>query len=68
MRERANQESKPDLVSLIAHNPEMFELPDELFVVDMALLIVGGYETTKNSMSGGILALFESPDERIKLS
>lgn len=46
----------------------MFELPDELFVVDMALLIVGGYETTKNSMSGGILALFENPDERIKLS
>lgn len=65
--ERIRQEPRLDLISMMAHNPNMQELTEDEFIGNLVLLIVGGYDTTKNAMSGGVLALSENPDERVKL-
>lgn len=65
--ERSNQEPKLDLISMMAHNPDMRQMTDHEFAGNLVLLVVGGYDTTKNAMSGGVLALFENPDQRAKL-
>ena len=62
--ERIHQEPKLDLISMMAHNPDMQGLSEREFIGNLVLLVVGGYDTTKNSMSGGVLALSENPDQR----
>lgn len=66
--ERIAQEPKLDLISMMAHNPGMQELSEDEFIGNLVLLVVGGYDTTKNAMSGGILALSENPDQWAKLN
>ncbi|KCZ94498.1 cytochrome P450 [Hyphomonas johnsonii MHS-2] len=68
-KERAAQPRKFDFISLFAHDPEtkdMVNNPMEL-LGNLMLLIVGGNDTTRNSISGGIVALNESPAEYAKL-
>jgi cytochrome P450 len=68
-RERAKQPPKFDFISLFAHNPEtrdMIDNPMEL-MGNLMLLIVGGNDTTRNSISGGVLALNRYPDQYAKL-
>jgi cytochrome P450 len=65
--ERAKAPLKFDLISMMAHGDETRDMPDREFVGNMGLLIVGGNDTTRNSMSGGLLALSENPGERAKL-
>lgn len=66
-QERVAQEPKLDLISMMAHNAAMRSMPKEQFIGNLVLLIVGGYDTTKNSMSGGVLALSENLNQREKL-
>ncbi|WFU84912.1 cytochrome P450 [Bradyrhizobium sp. CIAT3101] len=66
-QERAKAPPRLDLISLMAHNAETRDLPAMEFVGNLALLIVGGNDTTRNSMSGGLLALSENPDQLAKL-
>ena len=68
-RERAAAPPKFDFISLLAHDPAtrgMIDDPMEL-LGNLMLLIVGGNDTTRNSISGGVLALNQFPAEYAKL-
>mgnify|MGYP006270200411 CR=1 FL=1 len=68
LNNKRRQPPELDLISMMAHSSEMISLTESQFVANISLLIVGGYDTTKNSISGGILAMFENPSERIKIN
>ena len=68
-RERAAQPPKFDFISLLAHDPktkDMINNPMEL-LGNLMLLIVGGNDTTRNSISGGVIALNNFPEQYDKL-
>ena len=68
-RERAAQAPRPDLISMLAHGEATRDLPSRPheFMGNLLLLLVGGNDTTRNSMSGGLLALNKYPDQYRKL-
>ena len=66
-RERAAQEPGNDLISMLAHGESTRDMPPREFLGNLILLIVGGNDTTRNSISGGVLALNEFPEEYRKL-
>jgi cytochrome P450 len=65
--QRRGEPPKFDLLSMLAHGAATREMPLREFMGNLALLIVGGNDTTRNSMTGGLLALNEFPDEYRKL-
>ncbi len=68
-RERAKQPLRPDLISMLAHGEATRDLPSRPheFMGNLMLLIVGGNDTTRNSISGGLMALNQYPDQYRKL-
>jgi cytochrome P450 len=68
-QERARQEPRPDLISMLAHGEATRDLPSRPteFMGNLLLLLVGGNDTTRNSMSGSLWALHNFPDEYRKL-
>jgi cytochrome P450 len=56
-----------DLVSMIVHSPMGSKMSPIEFISDISLLIVGGNDTTRNSMSGSIVAFNRFPEEWDKL-
>jgi cytochrome P450 len=56
-----------DLVSMLAHGEDTRDMEPMEFLGNLILLIVGGNDTTRNSMSGGVLALNQFPGEYEKL-
>ena len=65
--ERVNAEPTGDLVSMLAHNPATRNMPPMEFMGNLVLLIVGGNDTTRNSISGGLYFLNKNPGEYDKL-
>jgi cytochrome P450 len=65
--ERAQQPPKFDLLSMLAHSRATRDMPFREFMGNLTLLIVGGNDTTRNSMTGGLMALNEHPAEYQKL-
>jgi cytochrome P450 len=65
--ERRHQPPKFDLLSMLAHGEATRDMSLREFMGNLALLIVGGNDTTRNSMTGGLLALNQFPDEYRKL-
>src|SRR5436305_1374611 len=65
--ERAKQPPKFDLLSMLAHGPATQNMPLREFMGNLTLLIVGGNDTTRNSMTGGLYALSRHPGEYQKL-
>lgn len=67
--ERKRAEPRFDLISMLAHSEATKDLVDDPmeFLGNLTLLIVGGNDTTRNSMSGGVWALGEHPAEFAKL-
>lgn len=66
--QRVNEPPKNDLISIMAHSPATQDMPFLEFLGNLLLLIVGGNDTTRNSISGGVLALNQNPDEYRKLN
>ncbi len=67
--ERKKMEPGFDLISMLAHGEgtrDIINRPME-FLGNILLLIVGGNDTTRNSISGGVLALNQFPGEYDKL-
>jgi cytochrome P450 len=56
-----------DLISMLAHGESTRDMPLMEFLGNILLLIVGGNDTTRNSISGGLLALNQYPDEYAKV-
>jgi cytochrome P450 len=67
--QRAQEPPKFDLISMLIHNEETAKLNEdpEMFLGNILLLIVGGNDTTRNSISGGVMALNQYPEEYQKL-
>ncbi|XOV86335.1 MAG: cytochrome P450 [Pseudomonadota bacterium] len=56
-----------DLITMLAQNPETRNMPPSQFLSNLMLLIIGGNDTTRNSISGGVLALNQFPDQYARL-
>jgi cytochrome P450 len=66
-RGKVGKEPTPDLISMMLHSEAMAEMDDMEFLGNLILLIVGGNDTTRNSMSAFAWGLEQFPDERAKL-
>ena len=65
--ERVNALPTNDLVSMLAHGDATRDMSPEEYLGNLVLLIVGGNDTTRNTMSASVLALHQNPDELAKL-
>ena len=65
--ERAQLPPKFDLLSMLAHHGATRDMPFRELMGNLSLLIVGGNDTTRNSMTGGLWALSQHPREYQKL-
>ena len=68
-RAASDPAGRNDLITMLAHGEttkDMVERPLE-FLGNIMLLIVGGNDTTRNSISGGVLGLNQFPEEYDKL-
>ena len=65
--ERVNAPPRTDLVSMLAHGAATRNMAPMEFMGNLVLLIVGGNDTTRNSMTGGLLALSQNPEQFAKL-
>lgn len=65
--ERKNAEPRADLISMMAHSPATRNMEPREFLGNLILLIVGGNDTTRNSMSGSVLFMNQNPSELRKL-
>jgi cytochrome P450 len=62
--ERMGQAPSADLISMMIHSPAMSQMSPQEFMGNLVLLIVGGNDTTRNTMSGIVHALHTFPDQR----
>ena len=65
--ERVNADPGNDLISMLAHAPATRNMTPQAFLGNLVLLIVGGNDTTRNSISGGLLFMNQNPDQYAKL-
>ena len=68
-KDRQQNPGDNDLITMLAHGEatkDLLERPLE-YLGNLILLIVGGNDTTRNSITGGVLALNQNPDQYQKL-
>ena len=66
-KERIDQPPKSDLLSMMAHSEATRDMDPKNFLGNLILLIVGGNDTTRNTLSGSLYALNKNPDQYEKL-
>ena len=66
--ERVNAPPKPDLISMLAHGEATRNMDRMEYLGNLILLIVGGNDTTRNTITGSVLALNQNPDQYDKLT
>jgi len=60
---RVNALPANDFISMLAHGEATRDMEPMEYLGNLVLLIVGGNDTTRNSMTGSVLALHENPDQ-----
>lgn len=65
--QRINEAPQDDMISMLAHGAATRNMAPMEYLGNVILLIVGGNDTTRNSISGGVLALNQFPGEYEKL-
>jgi cytochrome P450 len=65
--QRVNTDGGNDLISMLAHGEATKNMEPFEYLGNIILLIVGGNDTTRNSITGGLLALSQNPDQEAKL-
>lgn len=66
-KEREDMAPNNDLISMLAHGEATRNMPPLEYLGNLVLLIVGGNDTTRNSITGGVLALNQFPEQYEKL-
>ena len=61
--ERVNSPPRSDLISMMAHGEATRNMDQMEYLGNLLLLIVGGNDTTRNSITGSVLALNENPGQ-----
>jgi cytochrome P450 len=64
---KVGKDPTPDLISMMIHSDAMAEMDQMEFLGNLILLIVGGNDTTRNTMSAVAYGLDLFPDQRAKL-
>ena len=65
--QRVNAPPSNDLVSMLAHGESTRNMTPQEFLGNLILLIVGGNDTTRNSLTGGLYAFSKFPAQYQKL-
>jgi cytochrome P450 len=65
--QRKKEPPRFNLISMLAHDESTNNMEPQELLGNVMLLIVGGNDTTRNSISGGVLALNQNPKEYEKL-
>ena len=65
--ERVNAPPASDLISMLAHGESTRNMDRMEYLGNLILLIVGGNDTTRNTISGSVLALHQNPEQNRKL-
>jgi cytochrome P450/MFS family permease len=65
--ERVNAEPAMDLISMLAHSEATRNMGPMEYLGNLILLIVGGNDTTRNTITGSVLALNQNPEQYAKL-
>ena len=65
--ERIQGEPGIDLISMLTHHPETRQMSREQYHGTVILLIVGGNDTTRNTISGSVYWLNKNPDQYDRL-
>ncbi|MGH6963084.1 MAG: cytochrome P450 [Phenylobacterium sp.] len=65
--ERVNEPPKHDLISMLCHGEATRDMDRMEYLGNLILLIVGGNDTTRNTITGSVLALHQNPEQNRKL-